>query len=121
MEIYIKILIRTILSFPSGSDSKESPCNTGDLGSVPGSGRPPGEGNGNPCQSSCQENPLERGAWGAKVHGVAKSQDMTEVTMCPCIMMLEIGIQEVSVSEDTWLVRNCSPSLPLPPQASLPQ
>ena len=121
MEIYIKILIRTILSFPSGSDSKESPCNTGDLGSVPGSGRPPGEGNGNPCQSSCQENPLERGAWGAKVHGVAKSQDMTEVTMCPCKMMLEIGIQEVSVSEDTWLVRNCSPSLPLPPQASLPQ
>ena len=80
MEIYIKILIRTILSFPGGSDSKESPSNTGDLGSIPGSGRPLGEGNGKPCQYSCQENPMERGAWQAKVHGVAQSQDMTEVT-----------------------------------------
>ena len=47
--------------------------NVGDLGSVPGSGRSPGEGNGNPLQYSCLENPMDRGAWWATAHGVAKS------------------------------------------------
>ena len=51
------------LGFPGGSDSKESACNTGDLGSIPGSGRSPGEGNGYPLQYSCLENPMDRGAW----------------------------------------------------------
>jgi len=60
--------------FPGGSDSKELPCNAGDLGSIPGSGRSPGEGNGYPLQYSCLENAMDRGAWGATVHGVAKSQ-----------------------------------------------
>ena len=46
-----------------GSDSKESACNAGDLGSIPESGRCPGEGNGNPLQYSCLENPMDRGAW----------------------------------------------------------
>ena len=50
------------------------PCNAGDLGSIPGSGRSPGEGNGNPLQYSCLENPMDRGAWWATVHGVAKSR-----------------------------------------------
>ena len=59
--------------FPSGSDSKESACNAGDLGSVPGSGRSPGERNGNPLQYSCLKNPMDRGAWWATVYGVAKS------------------------------------------------
>ena len=59
--------------FPGGSDSKESPCNEGDPGSIPGSGRFPGEGNGNPLQHSCLENPTDRGAWQAIFHGVAKS------------------------------------------------
>ena len=63
--------------------------------------------------------------WKEELEGLksmgSQSQDVTEVTVCPCIMMLETGIQEVSVSEDTWLVRNCSPSPLLPPQASLPQ
>ena len=58
---------------PSGSDGKESACNAGDPGSIPGSGRPPGEGNGNPHQYSCLENYMDRGAWQATVHGVAKS------------------------------------------------
>ena len=49
--------------FPGGSDGKESTCNMGDLGSIPGSGRSPGEGNGNPLQYSCLENLMERGAW----------------------------------------------------------
>ena len=57
-----------------GSAGKESARNAGDLGSIPGSGRSLGEGNGNPLQYSCQENPTDRGAWWATVHGVAKSQ-----------------------------------------------
>ena len=55
-----------------GSDGEEPACN--DLGSIPGSGRSPGEGNGHPLQSSCLENPMDRGAWWATVQGVAKSQ-----------------------------------------------
>ena len=56
------------------SGVKASACNAGDLGSIPGSGRSPGEGNGNPLQYSCLENPMDRGAWWAIVHGVAKSR-----------------------------------------------
>ena len=59
--------------FPGGSDVKVSACNAGDLGSIPGWGRSPGEGNGNPLQYSCLENPMDGGAWWATVHGVAKS------------------------------------------------
>ena len=54
--------------FPGGSDSKESACNVGDLGSISGSGRCPGEGNGNPLQCPCVENSMDREAWWAKVH-----------------------------------------------------
>ena len=57
-----------MLGFPGGSDGKESACNAEDLGSIPGSGRSPGEGNGNPLQYSCLENSMDRGAWQAKVH-----------------------------------------------------
>ena len=59
--------------FPGDSDSKESACNVGDLGSIPGLGRSPGGGLGNPLQYSCLENQVDRGAWQAIVHGVAKS------------------------------------------------
>ena len=62
------------LIFPSGSDGKESACNVGDLSLIPGLGRFPGEGNGNPLQYSCLENSVVRGAWRATVHGIAKSQ-----------------------------------------------
>ena len=55
-------------------DGKESACNAGDSGLIPGSRRSPGEGNGNPLQYSCLENPMDRGAWWATVHWVAKSQ-----------------------------------------------
>ena len=60
-------------AFPGGSDSKAFAYNAGDLGSIPGSGRYPGEGNGSPLQYSCLENPMDEGAWLATVHGVAKS------------------------------------------------
>ena len=62
------------LGFPCGSVGKESDCNVRDLGSVPGLGRSPGEGNGNPLQYSCLENSMDRGAWQAIVCRVAKSQ-----------------------------------------------
>ena len=54
--------------FPGGAEVKASACNVGDLGSIPGSGRSPGEGNGNPLQYSCLENPMDGGAWWATVH-----------------------------------------------------
>ena len=62
------------MGFPGGSDGKASAYNAGGPGSIPGSGRSPGEGNGNPLQYPCQENPMDRGAWQATVHGVPKSR-----------------------------------------------
>ena len=62
------------MGFPGGSEVKASASNMGDLGSIPGLGRFPGEGNGNPLQYSCLENPMDGGAWWATVHGVAKSR-----------------------------------------------
>ena len=59
--------------FPGGSEDKVSACNVGDPGSIPGSGRSPGDGNGSLLQHSCLENPMDRGAWRATVHGVTKS------------------------------------------------
>ena len=60
--------------FPGGSEVKASAYNVGDLGSIPGSGRSSGEGNGNPFQYYCLENLVDRGTWRATVHGFAKSQ-----------------------------------------------
>ena len=76
--------------FPGSSDCKESSCkkkkkkkktacNVGDPSSIPGLGNSPGGGNGNPLQYSCLENPMDRGAWRAPVHGVHKESDMTEL------------------------------------------
>ena len=61
-------------SLVAQSDGKESLCNAGDLGSIPGLERFPGEGNGNPLQYSCLKNPMDRGPWWAAVHGLAKSR-----------------------------------------------
>ena len=60
--------------FPGSSAGKESACNAGDPSSIPGSGRSPEEGNGNPLQYFCLENSMDRGAWQAIVHGATKSQ-----------------------------------------------
>ena len=60
--------------FPGGSNGKKCACNAGGLGSIPGLGRSPGEGNRNPLQYSCLENPMDRRAWQSTVHGVAKSR-----------------------------------------------
>ena len=68
-----QIILHFKVYFPGSSDSKASAYNVGDLGLIPGSGRSPGEGNSNPFQYSCLENTMDQGAWGATVHGVAKS------------------------------------------------
>ena len=65
------------MGFPGGSDGKESACKAGDLGLIPGFGRSPGEGNGNPRQYSRLENPMDRGAWRLQSMGSQES-DMTE-------------------------------------------
>ena len=62
------------MNFPGGSDGKASAYNAGDLGLIPGLGRPPGEGNGSPLQYSCLENPMDVGTWQAIVHKAAKSR-----------------------------------------------
>ena len=62
------------MGFPGGSNDKESVCNSEDPGSIPGLGRSPGEGNGNPLQYSCLGKSMDRGAWWATVHGVTKSR-----------------------------------------------
>ena len=62
------------MGFPGDSDSKESPCNAEDPGSIPGLGRSPGGGYGNPLQYSCLDNPMDRGAWQATTHGATKNQ-----------------------------------------------
>ena len=69
----VRVPTPVFLGFPGGSDGKESPCNAGDLGSIPGMGRSPGKWNGYPLQYSCLENSTDRGVWQAIVHGVAKS------------------------------------------------
>ena len=66
--------VNIYLDFPGGSDGRASTYSAEDLDSIPGSGRSPGDGNGNPLRYTCLENPMERGAWWATVHGVTKSQ-----------------------------------------------
>ena len=73
--IYMRVY--DFLDFPGGSVVKNPPANTGDAGLIPGLGRFPGEGNGKPLQYSCLENPMDRGAWWATVHGVSKELDTT--------------------------------------------
>ena len=81
----IKTIYDKSMSFPGGPDGKESACNVGDWGLIPGSGRSPGEGNSYPFQYSYLKNFMDKGHWRAIVHGVAKSRtrgckelDMTE-------------------------------------------
>ena len=82
MNVNIRILewkqFRGLQGFPGGLEGKASARNAGDAGSIPASGRFPGEGNGNPLQYSSLENPMDGGAWEAAVHGGRKESDTTE-------------------------------------------
>ena len=73
MTAYKHMMPVTKEGFPGGSDDTESSCIARDPGVIPGLGRTPGEGNGNPLQYSCLENSTDRGAWWAAIHGVTKS------------------------------------------------
>ena len=79
IEYLTKYAAKEQLKLPRGSDDKESACNVEDPGSIPGLGRYPEKGNGNPLQYSCLENSMDGGAWQATVHGVAKSQTRLSV------------------------------------------
>ena len=78
-------------NFPGGSDGEESSCSSRDLGSIPGLGRSPGEGSGNPLQYSCLGNTMDRGAWWATVHRVSKESHMTEHTQRDSWFILQCG------------------------------
>ena len=80
-----KLPTPVFLGFPRGSDGKESARNAGDLGSIPGLGRSPGEGNGNPLHYSCHENSMNRGAWQAPVHGMLAGNSLLSPAL-PSIM-----------------------------------
>ena len=82
VNLFFSVLRQDYKGFPHSSVGKESDCNAGDLGSIPGSGRCPGEGNGNPLQYSCLENPMDSGAWQATVYESQES-DMTEQLSTP--------------------------------------
>ena len=74
--MYICVCVHTNLGFPADL-AVESTCSAGDVGSISGSGRPPGEGDGYPLQYSCLENSTDRRSWWTTVHGVAKELDTT--------------------------------------------
>ena len=88
----------------AGSDGKASAYNVGDLGSIPGSGRSPGEGNGNPLQYSCLENPIDRGSWQATVHGVAKSQTQLSATS---LHFKEVKLSVLKTKKDHVFLKEC--------------
>ena len=89
----IRILWKS-MGFPGGSEVKASACNAGNLGSIPGLDRSPGEGNGNPLQYSCLENPMDGEAWRATVHEVTES-DMTEQLSIVHAKMLNNNIYNI--------------------------
>ena len=105
--IILVSLFSITTSFPGGIDSKESACSVGDLGSIAGSGRSPAEGNGNPLQYSCLENPMDGGAWQATVHRVTKSQtQLSNFTSVSIIIKTPLSL---------WIVRVPLSWPPLPP------
>ena len=86
--------------FPGGSEVKASACNAGVLGSILGSGRSPGERNGNPLQYSCLEKPMDRGPWWATVHRVTKSQ--TRLSKLTFTLTFQYSCLENPMNEGNW-------------------
>ena len=99
----------TVGHIPSGSESEESACNSGDPGPIPGSGRSPGGGHGNPFQYSCLENRMDRGAWRATVHGVTNSQTwLKQLSTHTCILNANLHLQMSStVFIQIWAAGEC--------------
>ena len=86
-----------LAGFPGGSDGKEFAYIVGGLGSIPGSGRSPGEGNGNALQHSCLENPMDRGAWRATVHRLADSQTQLSNEHFPFLSLGNIHLRVLHI------------------------
>ena len=117
--ICIFMSVSCCLGFPGSSDGKVSACNVGDLGSIPGSGTSPGEGNGNPFQYSCLENSMDGGARWAPVHGVTKSRtrrsDFTFLLVGTVRVVLSTALKAVcrckraESSSSTFRVRSGGP------------
>ena len=96
---------------PHSSVGKESACNVGDLGSIPRSGRSSGEGNGNPLQYSCLENPMDRGAWRVTVYGLARvGHDLASRLLLPLSVGLD-GKESVCNTGDPGLIPGLGRSL----------
>ena len=105
--------LSTVIDRSCSSVGKESACNVGDPGSIPGSGRSPGEGNGNPLQYSSLENSMDGGAWWATVHGVAKSwtqlSNFTSSTRSLVHLPFEPAVMFLSnVSENSLFKSTCT-------------
>ena len=104
------------MGFSKWLSSKESACSAGDPGLIPGLGRSPGEENGNPLQNSCLENPMDRGAWGAIVHGVTKVRHDVATKLPPLVKCILILIhlkmdQNFFKKIDIYIVFVLSPSV----------
>ena len=117
-------ILSIFLGFPDSLVSKESACRAGDLGSIPGSGRVPGEGNGNLFQHSCLENPMDRGAWQATVHGVTSVRhDLATKSPPPGIFLVKIyhldGMFQTNVLVSQLCLTLCGPMDYSPPDSSV--
>ncbi|CAI9156274.1 unnamed protein product [Rangifer tarandus platyrhynchus] len=111
LSVYLSICLSVFYLYICSSDGKESACNAGDLGSIPGSGRSSGEGNGNPLQCSSLENSTDRGAWRATVCGVTKSRTRLSDSHYYLYIYLFILIVPFSMQDLSLLTR----IKPMPP------
>ena len=111
------------LWLPGWPTSKESSCNAGDAGdtgSIPGSGRSPGRGDGNPLQDSCLENPMDRGAWRATVHEVTKSWTQLKwLSTHTCMHQLSLGTERSSLCPCFLILLQEGGPLPAPETGGL--
>ena len=99
------------MDFPGGSEGKESACNAGDLGSIPGLGRSPGEGNGNPLQCSCLENPMDRGAWRAADRGRRESDVTEHISVCTSLLLSQFVLRLLPLCVHKPVLDVCVPVL----------
>ena len=107
--IIVIVLLVILRGFPGGSEDKASACNAGDLGSIPGLGRSPGEGNGNPLQYSCLENPMDRGAWQATVHIshlLFSVSFVNSLPLCCPVCLINIHICKKSVQQNIYSINS---------------
>ena len=113
--LYLFSFCSIAFGFPGGSDGKESTCNAGDLGSIPGLGRSPGGGHGNPLQYSCLENPMDREAWGRGLCSYSPRGRRVRYDWATKHSTASLGYSW------QWLMAPCFPPLSiLPPEYLLP-